>query len=66
VQPAQYPSPCSPDLSCAPDGTSYYFTTCKTVSDGICEGTTSSCTSVGYALPTPTPAGWPCPVTTTN
>jgi len=62
VQPAQYPSPCSPDLSCAPDGSYYFFTTCQTVSNGICEGTTSSCTSASYALPSPTPSGWPCPV----
>ncbi len=60
VQPPSYPDPCDPNLSCAPDGSSYFYETCTTVSQGICEGTVQSCTSVSYSRPTAVPAGWPC------
>jgi hypothetical protein len=60
VQPAQYPDPCDPNLQCAQDGSDYMLFSCTTVSQGICRGTITTCTSVGYARPTPVPAGWPC------
>jgi hypothetical protein len=59
-QPAQYPSPCDANLSCALDGSEYFYTTCTTVSEGICEGTVSSCNTAQVTRPSPTPAGWPC------
>ena len=61
LQPAQYPLPCDPNLMCASDGSDYLFATCTEISQGLCKGTLLSCTSVGYARPTPTPADWPCP-----
>ncbi len=60
VQPAQYPDPCDPNLSCSGDGSEYLFATCTKVSQGICAGTIDECTSAGYARPTPVPAAWPC------
>jgi hypothetical protein len=60
VQPAQYPDPCDPNLFCAGDGSQYFFQTCTVASQGICLGTITSCTSAGYARPSPVPAGWPC------
>ena len=60
-QPAQYPLPCDPALQCtAPDGSSYTYTSCQTISQGLCEGTSTSCTSVAYARPDPVPSAWPC------
>jgi hypothetical protein len=60
IQPAQYPDPCDPNLACASDGSNYQLATCATVSQGICLGTYTTCTSVRYSRPTPAPAGWPC------
>jgi hypothetical protein len=60
VQPAQYPDPCDPNLSCATDGSQYFYATCTIVNQGLCLPSYTSCTSVGYMRPTPTPAGWPC------
>jgi hypothetical protein len=60
VQPAKYPDPCDPNLSCAPDGSEYTLISCVTMSQGVCEGTITSCTSIAYTRPTPVPAGWPC------
>ena len=59
-RPAQYPDPCDPNLDCASDGSHYTFSTCVTISQGLCKGTLESCTSVGFDRPTPTPADWPC------
>jgi hypothetical protein len=60
-RPAKYPDPCDPNLDCASDGSHYVFSTCVTISEGLCRGTLESCTSVGFDRPTPTPADWPCP-----
>jgi hypothetical protein len=60
VQPATYPDPCDPNLSCSSDGSSYMYFTCTTVSQGLCLPSYRDCTSVGYARPTPAPAAWPC------
>ncbi len=60
VQPATYPEPCDPNLSCASDGSDYSYSSCTVISHGLCGGTVSNCTEVGYARPTPAPAGWPC------
>jgi hypothetical protein len=59
-RPAQYPDACDPDLSCASDGSHYIFSTCVTISQGLCKGTLETCTSVGFDRPTPTPSDWPC------
>jgi hypothetical protein len=60
VQPAQYPSPSDPNLCCFSDGSGYIYSTCMTVSQGLCKGTVEDCTSIGYSRPTPAPAAWPC------
>jgi hypothetical protein len=60
IQPATYPDPCDPNLSCASDGSDYLYATCMQISQGLCKGTITSCTSVGFARPTPAPADWPC------
>jgi hypothetical protein len=59
-RPATYPSPCDPNLACAPDGSSYTYGSCQTVATGICEGTQTNCTSVEYSRPSPVPSDWPC------
>jgi hypothetical protein len=61
VQPAQYPAASDPALCCYPDGSQYLYLTCMNISQGLCKGTQYSCTSAGYARPTPAPPGWPCP-----
>ncbi|MGH7437121.1 MAG: hypothetical protein ACRENE_15715 [Polyangiaceae bacterium] len=60
IQPATYPDPCDPDLSCSTDGSSYFYSTCTTVNQGLCLPSYMECTSVQYARPTTVPAGWPC------
>ena len=60
-QPAQYPAPSDPNLCCDPDGSQYLYLTCMEIQQGLCKGVQESCTSVGYARPTPAPPGWPCP-----
>ncbi len=52
--------PCDPRLSCLTDGSQYLYATCTEINQGLCKGTLESCTTVGYARPTPIPAGWPC------
>jgi hypothetical protein len=59
-RPTTYPSPCDLYLACAADGSSYVYTTCDTVSEGICEGTNTTCTSVSYGRLDPVPSDWPC------
>jgi hypothetical protein len=59
-RPTTYPDPCDPNLSCQPDGSLYFYTTCPTVQVGLCEGTSTSCTTISYARPTPVPSDWPC------
>jgi hypothetical protein len=59
-RPVTYPSPCDVNLLCADDGSSYQFDTCTTVPDGICKGTSQTCTAVVYDRPSPTPSDWPC------
>ena len=60
-RPATYPDPCDKDLSCFPDGSGYAYQTCTTVSQGICDGTDTTCSgAVVYMRPTPVPADWPC------
>jgi hypothetical protein len=58
--PATYPSPCDPNLACSADGSSYTYATCQTVQTGLCEGTSTNCTALGYDRPSPVPPGWPC------
>jgi len=60
IQPAKYPDACDPNLTCAPDGSDYLFATCMKISRGLCKDALESCTSVGYARPTPAPPDWPC------
>jgi hypothetical protein len=60
VQPAQYPAACDPNVQCSPDGSEYTYSTCNTVSAGLCKGTVTSCTTVTYTRPTPAPSAWPC------
>lgn len=60
VQPAEYPAAMDPNLCCLPDGSDYLYFTCMQISQGLCKGTIESCTSVGYARPTPVPQDWPC------
>jgi hypothetical protein len=59
-RPATYPSPCDSNLRCADDGSSYSYFSCAVAYDGICNGTTETCSAVAYDRPTPTPADWPC------
>jgi hypothetical protein len=60
IQPAQYPPPNDPGVCCESGGSDYVDTTCTEIPQGLCKGTLVSCTSVGYARPTPAPAAWPC------
>ena len=60
TQPATYPDPCDPNLSCSPDGSEFFYFLCITENQSLCLPGATSCTSVSYMRPTPTPAGWPC------
>jgi hypothetical protein len=60
VQPAQYPTPCDPNVFCTENGQEYQYATCMQVSQGLCKGTIMSCMLMGYERPSPVPAGWPC------
>jgi hypothetical protein len=60
-QPATYPDPSDPHLTCGLNGESYVLEQCTTISEGPCKGTVTSCTGHTWWRPDPVPADWPCP-----
>lgn len=58
-----YPKAGDPNLYCAADGKTYYYSECKTYSEGLCKGDIMTCSSTSWSMPTATPPqGWPCTV----
>lgn len=58
-----YPKVGDPNLHCASDGKTYYYSECKTYSEGLCKGDIMTCSSTSWSMPTATtPDGWPCTV----
>jgi hypothetical protein len=59
-QPASYPSPDDPNLTCGPGGTTYTIQSCEEPEVGPCRATFTRCVYDIWRRPEPIPAGWPC------
>lgn len=63
VSGGKWPAKDDPNVKCLPDGSGYFYTQCTTISQGLCKGTITECTTAGWSSPnSPPPAEWPCPV----
>jgi hypothetical protein len=56
-----HPAPGDPNLTCAPDGSSYRYLDCTEYDRGLCQGTHTDCISEVVRRPEPVPSDWPCP-----
>jgi hypothetical protein len=70
-----YPQPGDPNLHCAYDGKSFYYTMCDSTPTpvqqqptGLCGGNVTAvsdvapCAAQEIQMPTPEPSNWPCPL----